>query len=156
MNGRDTNSADAKLNFHGDDVAPSTPESALFHVIPVPYEKTVSYGHGTAAGPEAILKASAQLETFDGRSTPADEGIYTADPVDVSGEAEVALANIRAAVAKSLSFPKAVPVVLGGEHTISSAVIAAFAEKLGPGKLGVVHFDAHCDTWADDGSRIDH
>ncbi len=131
------------LNFHGDDVAPSAPAAARFHVIPVPYEKTVSYGHGTAAGPAAILRASAQLEVFDGKSSPAEDGIFTAAPVDVSGNAEQALANIRAAVARSLENPKAIPIVLGGEHTISSAVVAAVAEK--HGRIGVVHFDAHCD-----------
>jgi len=67
-------------NFHGDDVAPSKPEEALFHVIPVPYEKSVSYGSGTAEGPAAILAASCQLEVFDGKSTPAQYGICTYKP----------------------------------------------------------------------------
>jgi len=34
-------------------------------VLPVPYEATVSYGGGTARGPEAILRASAQVELYD-------------------------------------------------------------------------------------------
>ena len=42
------------------------PGQARFHVVPVPYEKTVSYGNGTAKGPGAILEASSQLERFDG------------------------------------------------------------------------------------------
>ena len=52
------------------------PESARFHVVPVPYEKTVSYGNGTAKGPAAIIEASSQLERFDGESDPGAEGIY--------------------------------------------------------------------------------
>ena len=156
MNGNE-DTANSALTFHGDDIPQSAPEAARFHVIPVPYEKTVSYGHGTAQGPEAILRASSQLEVFDGKSCPAEEGIFTAEAVDVSWSAEEALANIRAAVAKSLSFPNSVPVVLGGEHTISSAVVAAFAEKFGPGKLGVVHFDAHCDLRDEyDGTKWSH
>ena len=39
-------------------------EQSVFAVLPVPYEKTVSYGSGTAKGPEAILVASQQLETW--------------------------------------------------------------------------------------------
>ena len=46
------------------------PEEARFHVLPVPYEKTVSYGGGTAKGPAAILAASGQLERWDGASDP--------------------------------------------------------------------------------------
>ena len=71
---------DQTLNFHGTDVPPSLPEAALFHVIPTPYEESVSYGTGTANGPQAILEASAQLELFDGRCIPADAGIHTAAP----------------------------------------------------------------------------
>ena len=53
------------------------PEASRFHVLPVPYEKTVSYGGGTAKGPAAILTASGQLERWDGASDPGAEGIYT-------------------------------------------------------------------------------
>ena len=131
--------------FHGDDVVQSAPEHAHFHVIPVPYEKTVSYGHGTDSGPDAILAASAQLETFDGHSNPSELGIYTAETVNCSPEATESLANIRQSVAASLKHDGAIPVILGGEHTISSAVVAAFVEKYGAENIGVVHFDAHCD-----------
>ena len=147
----------SKLLFHSDDVPPSAPESARFHIIPVPYEKTVSYGHGTADGPRAILEASRQLETFDGHSTPSDLGIFTADAVDCSGEAAGALANIKAAVAESLSYDGAIPCVLGGEHTITSAVVAAFVEKYDAKNVGVVHFDAHCDLRDEyDGTKWSH
>jgi agmatinase len=143
--------------FHSHDVPQSAPENARFHVIPVPYEKTVSYGHGTADGPLAILEASRQLETFDGHSTPSDYGIHTFAPVDCSGSAEIALANIRRAVASSLAYPNTIPCVIGGEHTITSAVVAAFAEKYGTKNIGVVHFDAHCDLRDEyDGTKWSH
>jgi agmatinase len=145
------------LTFHSDDVPQSAPENARFHVIPVPYEKTVSYGHGTADGPRAILEASAQLETFDGHSSPCDAGIHTCEPVDCSGVATAALVSVKAAVARTLSYKGAIPVVLGGEHTISSAVIAAVVEKYGKGRVGVVHFDAHCDLRSEyDGTPWSH
>jgi len=129
-------------NFHGDDVIPSAPEKALFHVIPVPYEASVSYGHGTAAGPLAILEASAQLELFDGRSVPADKGIYTDAPVDCEGAREDVFDRIGQAVSRALCCG-AIPVVLGGEHSLTSAVVKAVAEHCG--SIGVVQFDAHAD-----------
>ena len=44
---------------------PSTPEDAGVVVIPVPWEATVSYGAGTANGPDAVLQASRQVDLLD-------------------------------------------------------------------------------------------
>lgn len=43
---------------------------------------------------------------------------------------------------------------LGGDHFATYPVLRAYAQRHGP--LSLVHFDAHSDTWADDGPRIDH
>ena len=59
------------------DIPPSPFAEARIHIIPVEMEKSVSYGSGTAAGPEAILKASLQLEAFDGKTIPGKAGIHT-------------------------------------------------------------------------------
>ncbi|MFM7586323.1 MAG: arginase family protein, partial [Bacteroidota bacterium] len=44
---------------------PVDPADAEVVVIPVPWDVTVSYADGTADGPEAILKASPQLDLED-------------------------------------------------------------------------------------------
>jgi agmatinase len=133
------------LNFHGEDVSPSPPGEAIFHIIPVPYEESVSYGTGTQEGPGAILAASAQLELFDGRSIPADYGLYTAPPVDCTGGCPEVLARIEAAVTNCLHLQR-IPVVLGGEHTITNGVVAALRRQYPrPGEFGVIQFDAHAD-----------
>ena len=67
-------------HFLASEIPPSTLQDALFHIISVPYERSVSYGIGTAKGPEAILESSQQLELFDGTSIPAEHGIYTPSP----------------------------------------------------------------------------
>jgi agmatinase len=134
--------SDQILNFHGTDVPPSPPQSALFHVIPVPYEESVSYGTGTAGGPQAILEASAQLELFDGRLIPAAYGIHTIAPVDCSGTPPQVLARIETAVGRCLALGRC-PVVLGGEHTVTSGAIAALQKK--HERFGVIQFDAHAD-----------
>ena len=69
-------------------------EECLFHVIPAPYEKTVSYGGGTALGPAAILEASYQLEAFDGESCPCEQGIYTHGNFQSLEEVEAAVFNV--------------------------------------------------------------
>jgi agmatinase len=51
----------------------------------------------------------------------------------------------------------AVPIVLGGDHSITLPSVQAVAEVAGTGNLGVVHFDAHADTASEDwGSPISH
>lgn len=130
------------ISFHGDDVIPGTADSSLFHVIPVPLEKSVSYGTGTAGGPAAILEASCQLELLTCGCVPAEHGIYTLPPIDCSGSVEEALQRIQQATAVTLRHG-AVPVVLGGEHSLSSGVVAALTEKYE--EFGVIQFDAHAD-----------
>ncbi|MEZ4551415.1 MAG: hypothetical protein R2874_13335 [Desulfobacterales bacterium] len=56
---------------------PVNPSGCAVSHHSVPYERSVSYGTGTAKGPEAILESSQQLELFDGTSIPAEHGIYT-------------------------------------------------------------------------------
>lgn len=119
-----------------------TKEDSLFHVLPVPYEKTVSYGTGTADGPAAIIAASQQLEAFDGVSLPLECGIYTHREVDCSGKDTKVLAEVERVTSSILGMGK-IPVILGGEHTVSYAPIMAAKKHFNV--IGVVHFDAHAD-----------
>jgi agmatinase len=119
-----------------------TTEDSLFHIIPVPYEKTVSYGKGTASGPEAIIKASQQLEAFDGKSLPLEKGIYTHPQIDCSGEELTVLHDIEKVIMDVLQKNK-IPIVLGGEHSISYGPVLAHKKYFK--KIGILHFDAHAD-----------
>ncbi len=131
------------------------PGDARFHVLPVPYEKTVSYGHGTARGPAAILEASGQLERWDGASDPGAEGIHTWPAVDCSGPAERVIGDIAVAVGKILKLKK-FPVVLGGEHTVTWGVIKGYLDA-GEKDFGVVQIDAHADLRdAYEGDKYSH
>lgn len=129
--------------FLGSEIAPLTPDSARFHVIPVPYERSVSYGGGTGRGPAAILQASWQLEIWDGKSRPSDDGIFTKTAVDCSGSADAVIACIAASVEESLRLGK-MPIVIGGEHTVTYGVIKGYCNA-GFRDFGVVQIDAHAD-----------
>lgn len=121
----------------------------------MPYEKTVSYGGGTAKGPAAILRASAQLERWDGASDPGAEGIYTWPAVDCSRKPEIVLQDVAFSVQRILKLKK-IPVVLGGEHTVTWGVIKGFLEA-GVTDFGVVQIDAHADLRdAYEGDRYSH
>ncbi len=128
--------------FLSSEVPPRPADQARFHVIPVPYEATVSYAGGTSRGPEAILEASDQLELYDGISFPGENGIFTHHPVDCSGTPENVMENIRQAVLKALD-AGAMPVVLGGEHSLTYGEMVALKERFGT--FGVIQFDAHAD-----------
>jgi agmatinase len=142
-----------------DSFYPNAPaEEASFHVIPAPMETTVSYGGGTAKGPQAILEASGQLEEFDGRGCPGDLGIHTRPMVKPrAGKASLEerwIAAIEKEVAEALDC-EAVPVVLGGEHTVTLA--AARALRAIDGDVGFIHFDAHADLRDEyEGTKFSH
>lgn len=142
---------ESQHRFLGSEFEASSPEDSLFHIIPVPYEATVSYGSGTAGGPAAILEASQQLEANDSLSQPGDLGIYTHPDINCEGGQSAVFERITRASLKVLKLgphPAAscrIPVVLGGEHSISFAVLRAFSEIYGPENLGVLQFDAHAD-----------
>lgn len=130
-------------SFLGSELSSVAPGDAHFHILPVPWERSVSYGGGTSAGPGAILAASWQLETWDAGEVPAEAGIFTHPPVDVSGAPEAVLDRIADAVAGILGLG-ALPVVLGGEHTVTYGVIMGLI-KAGVLDFGVVQIDAHAD-----------
>lgn len=138
---------------------PSVPaQQAFFHVIPVPLEATVSYGGGTARGPEAILAASDQLELLDSEDCfPGEAGIFTHPPVDcymhsasmhdtdlelLEREAEAVQERI-ATVTRAVLDVGGFPVLLGGEHSLTFGALKALKER--HGVFGVVQFDAHAD-----------
>ena len=144
--------------FLGSEYAPVPKEQARFHVIPVPMELSVSYGHGASLGPSAILEASDQLEAYESNAFPCDGGIYTApDVVPASKnrkDPEAWLHVIEKAVGVALDCG-AHPVVLGGEHTVTLGALLAY--KVRGERIGVVHFDAHADLRDSyEGSPLSH
>ena len=129
-------------------------EDSLFHILPVPYEKTVSYGTGTKNAPSAIINASQQLESYDGISIPLEHGIFTHRPIDCKGKDINVLKKIEQAVTSILSMKK-IPVILGGEHTVSYGSIIAAKNFFK--NIGVIHFDAHADLRNEyEGSKFSH
>jgi agmatinase len=114
-------------------------------ILPVPYEATVTYEHGTARGPAAIVKASQHVELYDREYEvePAPiYGIHTLAALDLPSDMAPAMQEIAAAVARAAASGKLI-VVLGGEHTITAGVVRGLVEVVGD--LTVVQLDAHSD-----------
>ncbi|MDR3176526.1 MAG: agmatinase family protein [Desulfovibrio sp.] len=154
--------------FLESELEPAPARNCRFQIIPVPYEASVSYGRGASRGPAAILAASNQLEVWNGRLIPSAPGIHTWPATDVRGSAEEVLAHIEAAVLLALESgpraprlspgqkssaseapgvkPPVLPVLLGGEHTVTLGALRALKKFYG--RLGVIQFDAHADLRA--------
>jgi agmatinase len=124
----------------------SDPALAAVHLLPIPMEATVSYGGGTARGPRAILDASFQLELYD-REFDCEPGVlygvHTMEEMELDPDPAQALAQISSRVAEAYS-PHALLGVLGGEHSLTFAVVEGLLSRL-EGPLTVVQIDAHAD-----------
>lgn len=118
-------------------------EGGLFRVIPVPLERTVSYGTGTAAGPDAILSASNELERLCNGAEPCARGISTSAPVDCSGPLPKVMERIARATGSAVHAGQ-IPVALGGEHSLSFGAVSGVMAALGK-PVGIVQIDAHAD-----------
>lgn len=118
---------------------------ALFHIVPVPYEHSVSYGEGTEQGPSSILKASSQLETYDQLGgEPHEDGIYTHSDIDCRGDAIDVMQRIRQ-VTHIITEAGKIPFVLGGEHSITFGAVMGVVDAHPNEAIGVIQFDAHAD-----------
>jgi len=132
------------MNYGGIDSRLSLAD-ATFVVVPVPYDLTSTYQSGSRRGPGAILDASGNMELYDeelGKETYR-AGIHTLTPLaaDARGPEEM-VASVREQITKVLSQGK-IPVMLGGEHSISFGAVQAAKEKYPA--LSVLQFDAHAD-----------
>jgi len=106
-------------------------------------EVSVSYGGGTQHGPQAILVASQQLEAESYGLCAGQKGIHTQKPLRFhSKNPSIWLNAIEAHVATALT-SQAIPVLLGGEHTVTLGAARAF-HALGR-NIGFIHIDAHAD-----------
>jgi agmatinase len=133
------------MNFLGIPENENTLEKSRVVVLPVPYERTVSYGVGTRNGPAAILEASRFVELYDDELDEeiARVGIHTLPPwLPDRMEPEAAVRALEGVVSELLAHPRFV-LTLGGEHAIAAGPIRAHRSRY-PG-LSVLHFDAHGD-----------
>lgn len=132
------------MNFGGIYPAHSLRE-ATFVVVPVPYDLTSTYQPGSRRGPMAILEASTNMELYDEELKKETylAGIHTTLPVEIDARGPKNMINaVRKKISKIVTMNK-IPVMLGGEHSISLGAVQALKEKYP--KLSVLQLDAHAD-----------
>ncbi|MEN6575574.1 MAG: agmatinase [Phycisphaerales bacterium] len=126
-------------------------------LTPVPYDGTSTWVKGADKGPEAIIRASANMELYDIETDSQVylQGIFTDEPVAGRAAApEQMVEAVREKVQSHLANGKFV-VVLGGEHSVSIGAIQAHVRQF-PG-VSVLQLDAHSDLRQEyEGSRNNH
>ncbi len=132
-------------------------DRAAAAIIPVPYDGTVSYRSGARDGPQAIIEASRYLELYepDLDLEPAQWGIATLPALepDVSGP-EANIGRVEEVVG-ALTDAGKLPVMLGGEHSLTLGAVRALAQR--HPSLSILQLDAHADMRDSyQGSRYSH
>lgn len=137
----------APFNFLGQDPEPAYAKSKVA-ILPVPYEGTVSYGKGTSRGPKAVIDASRYVEYYDeelGVETCKKVAISTLPsfkPAAKEKNPKQFIERLEKRSDEILSENKFL-VGVGGEHSISSALIKSHLKKYP--KMSVLQIDAHAD-----------
>jgi agmatinase len=113
-----------------------------------PFDGGTTFRPGARFGPRAVRAASALTRGFHpAQGVDLFDALRCADGGDVlcvPMSIERSLENIRARVAE-IAAAGALPALVGGDHSITLGALRALAAVHGP--LGLVHFDAHCDTY---------
>jgi agmatinase len=131
---------------------PSTFENADIVIVGAPFDGGTSYRAGARFGPQA-LRAACYLEHDGSRPSLAmrvdglkDLSVVDAGDVELySGDAARSCADLEVEIEK-IAQSGAIPIVLGGDHTITWPDATGVARAHGWGKIAVIHFDAHADT----------
>src|ERR1022692_3152530 len=121
-------------------------------IIGAPFDGGTSHRPGPRFGPQAIRFTD--YLAHDGSRPHLALGVdplaelRVADAGDIempSGETETSLRRLEEAVHQA-SQAGAIPVILGGDHTVAFPDATGVARHVGWGRLSVIHFDAHADT----------
>ena len=134
---------------------PETFTGADIVIVGAPFDGGTSHRSGAKFGPQAIR--GADYLPHDG-SRPhlalRTDGLKDLKVVDagdlamLSGDTEGALALLEKAT-ELITRSGAIPVILGGDHTIAAGDVTGVARVKGWGRVSMIHFDAHADTGED-------
>ena len=121
-------------------------------VVGAPWDDSTSYRPGARFGPRAVRIATYNPASWhlDLEVAPLEvlKVIDYGDAVCPPGLTDASHEAIRVRVSEIAS-RRIVPMVIGGDHSITYPSATAVADAYGRGKLGLVHFDAHADTGAE-------
>ena len=127
-------------------------------IIGIPFDEKSCYLKGASKGPRAIREASTgkAINPWTELGVNLEEETVLVDlgDINVTGDFKDVFSRIEERIFEILE-REAVPIVLGGDHSISLPVVRAFSRKFRP--LDILHFDAHPDLYEElYGDRYSH
>jgi agmatinase len=132
---------------------PETYTDADVVILGAPFDGGTSHRSGTRFGPQ-FIRQTCYLPHDGSRPSlalrvdglGADLKVYDAGDVELySGDAERSVRDLQEAV-YAVTRTGAIPLILGGDHTIAWPDAAGVAQHHGQGRVSMIHFDAHADT----------
>ncbi len=142
---------------------PSTYADADVVIVGAPIDSGTSHRSGAKFGPQAIragdyLPHDAERPHLALRIDALKEmKVVDAGDLLMPGSDLVASLEVLAQATEKISRAGAIPVILGGDHSIASADVAGITRHRGMGKISMIHFDAHADTGEDQwGALVGH
>jgi agmatinase len=132
---------------------PETYADADVVILGAPFDGGTSHRSGTRFGPQ-FIRQTCYLPHDGSRPSlalrvdglGADLKVYDAGDVELySGDAERSVRDLQEAV-YAVTRTGAIPLILGGDHTIAWPDAAGVAQHHGQGRISMIHFDAHADT----------
>jgi len=141
----------------------STYAGADVIIVGAPIDSGTTHRSGAKMGPQAIragdyLPHDGTRPHMSMRTDALQElKIFDAGDLEMPGADLVGSLKVLEAATEKISRAGAIPVVLGGDHSIASADVAGIAHHRGMGKISMIHFDAHADTGTDQwGALVGH
>jgi agmatinase len=125
-----------------------TTEDVDFVIVGVPFDTAASNRVGTRYGPQHVRDASVLLRPYNPEQeidifdycSGVDYGDIDVVPGNIHRTYDHIVEGLTPILEKEI-----VPIIIGGDHSISLGNLRAFAQKYGP--ISLVHFDSHGDTW---------
>lgn len=124
-------------------------------IVGAPFDEGVSSRPGARFGPRAIRMAPTTWSHESAWSIQLDVEPYAHLRVVDAGDAPIVPTRFERGLrvihekVHRVASAGPIPIVLGGDHSITYPSVAAVARHVHPRSVGVVHFDAHADTGAD-------
>lgn len=121
-------------------------KKTVFAILGVPFDSTTTYRPGARFGPSAVREASHNFENYNlSWDCSIDSTIFDLGNVQVShGNFKKTCSNLLETVSDLLAYD-ITPIVIGGEHTITYALVKALKDYINLNELTIVHLDAHMD-----------
>ncbi len=129
-------------------------------IVGAPFDDGVSHRPGARFGPRAIREANYATGSLHSLQHPGELRPLDVLTVVDAGDANVVPAWLERGHAmiyrkvREVAATGAVPIILGGDHSITWPAATAVAEHAKPGTIGIVHFDAHADTAPEDWGQL--